>query len=78
MSSPKQNSTVRRKTTKHGPAVTPAEYQGWQGVYTFFNNRLFADCPLGDNVLSVLQRHAHSRGHDAPNLFRPQAQGGSA
>jgi hypothetical protein len=69
----KQKSVVRRNNTPHltkrTEAATPVEYQGWHGAYTFFNNRLFADCPLGNNVLIVLQRHAHSRGHYSPNRF---------
>jgi hypothetical protein len=59
----------KTKQPKQQKAVTLAEYRGWQGAYAFFNKRLFSDCPLGENVIIVLQRHAHMRGHYAHSRY---------
>jgi hypothetical protein len=48
-------------------AITPIEYFGLQAAYNHFNTALF-DGKLGD-VFITYQRHAHSRGHFAPDRF---------
>ena len=48
-------------------AITPVEYSGLQEAYDHFNGTLF-DGKLVD-VFITYQRHAHSRGHFAPDRF---------
>jgi hypothetical protein len=55
-------------------AITPAEYSGLQAAYDHFNKVLFAG-GLTD-VFIVYQRHAHSRGHFAPDRFAGRIMAG--
>jgi SprT-like family len=68
-----ERSSKVKRTKEKVEAITLTEYKGWQGAYAFFNERLFADCPLGDQVMIVLQRHAHSKGHYAHGRYGGRA-----
>ena len=57
---------TERKASK-AVAITPAEYNGIQFAFDYFNAALF-NRALPD-VFITYQRHAHSRGHFAADRF---------
>jgi hypothetical protein len=59
-----------------GPAeakITPAEYGGLQAAFDHFNAKLFEGTLL--DVMIVLQRQSHSRGHFGVNRFAWRGDG---
>ena len=57
-------------------AITPAEYQAFQGAYDFLNRELFGGSL--PHVLVTLQRHAKAYGYFSPERFVGRRDGREA